>query len=223
MSAPTTRNSIFWQWINQTYNASLNFGNRNASSTQSNAELFKSYGLACFASISTVLTLKRLLAPLAKGRSGMAAQVVNYAANWIAVATSSALNISFVRSGEITSGISVTNPADQSESFGLSQVAAKEAIAKSAASRFMYTIPIFATTLIVNSTLSKLRLLPKPGRPIAMFVEVASISLGLWIAMPFNCAFFTQHCKINVDRLEPAIRDKAKAKGLTHLIYNKGL
>lgn len=153
----------------------------------------------------------------------MAAQVVNYAANWIAVATSSALNISFVRSGEITSGISVTNPADQSESFGLSQVAAKEAIAKSAASRFMYTIPIFATTLIVNSTLSKLRLLPKPGRPIAMFVEVASISLGLWIAMPFNCAFFTQHCKINVDRLEPAIRDKAKAKGLTHLIYNKGL
>ena len=112
MSAPTTRNSIFWQWINQTYNASLNFGNRNASSTQSNAELLKSYGLACFASISTVLTMKRLLAPLAKGRSGMAAQVVNYAANWLAVASSSALNISFVRSGEITSGISVTNPAD---------------------------------------------------------------------------------------------------------------
>lgn len=117
----------------------------------------------------------------------------------------------------------MTNPANQSESFGLSQIAAKEAISKSAASRFMYTIPIFATTLIVNSTLSKLRMMPTPGKPIAMFVEVASISLGLWVAMPFNCAFFTQYCPISVDRLEPEIRDKAKAKGLTHLIYNKGL
>jgi hypothetical protein len=72
MSAPTTRNSIFWQWINQTYNAALNFGNRNASSSQNNMDLLKSYGLACFASISMVLTMKKLLAPLARGKTGMA-------------------------------------------------------------------------------------------------------------------------------------------------------
>lgn len=128
MSAPTTRNSIFWQWINQTYNAALNFGNRNASSTQSNLDLFKSYSLAVFVSISTVLTLRKLLEPLARGRSGLAAQVINYMANWGAVATSSALNISFVRSGELSTGIAVTNPNDQSENFGMSKVCAKEAI-----------------------------------------------------------------------------------------------
>ena len=32
--------TIFWQWLNQTYNAGLNYGNRNASSTQTNYELF---------------------------------------------------------------------------------------------------------------------------------------------------------------------------------------
>jgi len=31
-TAPTPMNTIFWQWLNQTYNASLNYANRNASS-----------------------------------------------------------------------------------------------------------------------------------------------------------------------------------------------
>ena len=32
MTPPTPLNTAFWQWINQTYNAGMNFGNRNASS-----------------------------------------------------------------------------------------------------------------------------------------------------------------------------------------------
>lgn len=32
MTPPTPVNTIFWQWINQTYNAGMNYGNRNASS-----------------------------------------------------------------------------------------------------------------------------------------------------------------------------------------------
>ena len=31
-AAPTPFNTIFWQWLNQTYNAALNYENRNASS-----------------------------------------------------------------------------------------------------------------------------------------------------------------------------------------------
>ena len=33
LAAPTPFNTIFWQWVNQTYNAGFNYGNRNASST----------------------------------------------------------------------------------------------------------------------------------------------------------------------------------------------
>lgn len=32
MTPPTPLNTMFWQWINQTYNAGMNYGNRNASS-----------------------------------------------------------------------------------------------------------------------------------------------------------------------------------------------
>jgi len=32
LSAPTPFNTVFWQWVNQTYNAGFNYGNRNASS-----------------------------------------------------------------------------------------------------------------------------------------------------------------------------------------------
>ena len=32
ITAPTPFNTVFWQWVNQTYNALLNYGNRNASS-----------------------------------------------------------------------------------------------------------------------------------------------------------------------------------------------
>lgn len=36
LAAPTIKNTIFWQFVNQTYNAALNYGNRNASSNQTN-------------------------------------------------------------------------------------------------------------------------------------------------------------------------------------------
>lgn len=39
ISPPSAFYTIMWQWINQTYNAALNFGNRNASSQQTTAEM----------------------------------------------------------------------------------------------------------------------------------------------------------------------------------------
>jgi hypothetical protein len=60
------------------------------------------------------------LFPLAHGKGEMAAQSINFLSNWIAVAASSALNVTFVRSGELTTGISVTNPNDPNESLGMS-------------------------------------------------------------------------------------------------------
>lgn len=35
----TTFNTVFWQWFNQSFNAGLNYGNRNASSTYTMKDL----------------------------------------------------------------------------------------------------------------------------------------------------------------------------------------
>jgi hypothetical protein len=39
ISPPTTFNTIFWQWFNQSFNAGLNYGNRNASSPYTTNDL----------------------------------------------------------------------------------------------------------------------------------------------------------------------------------------
>ena len=103
---------------------------------------------------------------------------------------SSALNICFIRSGELTSGIGAVNPNDTNDELGKSKACAKEAIKKSAASRFIYTLPIFCTPILFNAMLSSVRMLPKAG-PLKMMIEVLGVTAGLYIAMPLNCALFT--------------------------------
>lgn len=58
--APTPMNTIFWQFVNQTYNAMVNYGNRNASSSYSSSDIAKSYLCACTASITVALSIRRM-------------------------------------------------------------------------------------------------------------------------------------------------------------------
>ena len=66
MTSPTPFNIVFWQWVNQTYNAGLNYGNRNATSSQTNTDLALAYAIACGVSIGIAISMnraaKRLLA-----------------------------------------------------------------------------------------------------------------------------------------------------------------
>ena len=39
IAAPTPMNTIIWQFVNQTYNATINYGNRNASSSYSKKDV----------------------------------------------------------------------------------------------------------------------------------------------------------------------------------------
>ena len=79
----------------------------------------QAYGIAVFSSISAALILRKLLSPLAVGRSATAASLINYGTNWGAVALAGFCNFYFVRRGELVSGIYV-KPANSEEDFGLS-------------------------------------------------------------------------------------------------------
>ena len=59
VAAPTPFNTILWQWINQTVNAALNYGNRNASSTYTTKDIAQSYMVACASSIVVALAIRR--------------------------------------------------------------------------------------------------------------------------------------------------------------------
>lgn len=62
MTSPTPFNTILWQWVNQTYNASMNYGNRNASSKYTTADILKSYASAVSIAIILSLGIRRVVA-----------------------------------------------------------------------------------------------------------------------------------------------------------------
>ena len=60
-AAPTPFNTIFWQWLNQTYNAALNYENRNASSVYTTQDIAMSYTIATTTAIGVALGIRKLV------------------------------------------------------------------------------------------------------------------------------------------------------------------
>lgn len=156
-----------------------------------------------------------------KGKTGGFAAFLGYFISYAAVASSSAANTYVMRMGEIKSGVSVSD--EEGNVYGQSHVAAEQGINKTMICRCTYTIPIFFLPAAWNLMLTKAKLLPKKMGPARIAIETFGITCGLYIAMPINCALFPQMSKIAVSELEPEIQERAKARQLTHLIYNKGL
>ena len=92
ITAPTPFNTIFWQWMNQTYNAALNYGNRNASSSYTTSDIMKSYSYACVASIGVALGIRKMLEKRTKGMTGATLIVFNSISTFFACSTAGFLN-----------------------------------------------------------------------------------------------------------------------------------
>jgi len=108
-AAPTTANIVFFQWINQTYNASLNYANRNASSTVTTADLLQSYGMASTSAITVGLGIRHLLAKQLSGATGSRLICLNALTSFFAVGAAGFLNAYFMRKKEMETGIEVMN------------------------------------------------------------------------------------------------------------------
>ena len=105
----TTVNIAFFQFVNQTYNAGLNYGNRNASSPYSNYDLLKGYGGSVITSCGLALALSRMFKPLTSKLTGPKKMFIATFFNWLAVCSASSANILLMRNKEISQGVSVTD------------------------------------------------------------------------------------------------------------------
>ena len=112
ITAPTPFNTILWQWINQTYNALLNYGNRNASSAYTNEDISKSYCYACASSISVALGIRRVLQPQTRHMKGSKLIIFNTISSFFACSIAGFLNAYFMRKTELVKGIDIINPDD---------------------------------------------------------------------------------------------------------------
>jgi hypothetical protein len=126
IATPTPFNTIFWQWINQTYNAGFNYGNRNASSTYTAEDILKGYTVAVVSSIAVALGIRKALSPITRNMKGARLILMNSVSSFFACSTAGYLNSFFMRRSEMERGIDIMD--EKNNPVGKSKVAAKKAV-----------------------------------------------------------------------------------------------
>jgi len=210
----TTPQVILWQWINQSFNAIVNYTNRSGDSPLSNTQLGISYALATGTATGTALALNRAVVKLPP----LIGRYVPFAA----VASANCINIPFMRNSEIQNGTPVFT--EDGEKIGLSPAAAKKGIAQVVVSRIIMAMPGMAIPPLIMNRIENgpfLRKYPWMNAP----MQIGMIGFLLVFATPMCCAIFPQKSSIATASLEPELQAKLKSMGRSDsLVYfNKGL
>ena len=208
----------FWQIANQTFNATVNYTNRNASAPTSFETLGKSYLMACGGAVATAMGMNKLIALSPSLQAGVMGR---WASGFMALAAANYINISMMRSAESENGIVVHSR--NGEDLGNSQIAAKSAIRQVIFSRICMAVPAtLIPAIIMNKLEKKPFLLARPA--LRSPIMVALVGINLAMSTPLCCALFPQESSLEISSLETSIQEKAKSMNITGSAYfNKGL
>ncbi|XP_003494629.1 sideroflexin-1 [Bombus impatiens] len=210
----TTAHVVIWQWINQSFNAIVNYTNRSGSSPIPMNTILQSYAIASGGAVMTALGLNRLLrnAPPLVGR------LVPFAA----VAAANCVNIPFMRMPELQNGIELQT--EEGTKVGSSRRAASKAIAAVTLSRILMSAPSMILSPILMNFMDRRQML-RNAKWAVVPIQVLICGVCLTFATPLCCALFVQRVPISVDDLEPDVRDQVlfANPNLRTVYYNKGL
>ncbi|KAF1334752.1 hypothetical protein FI667_g1677, partial [Globisporangium splendens] len=221
LAPPTLGNTIFWQWINQSYNAGFNYANRNASSEQDNSTIFKSYATASFVSCVTAVGLGRIV-ETAKSLSPGVRSALRKTVPFVAVASAGAFNAVSMRFNEFTDGIDIID--GDGEVRGRSVAAGRQSLTQVALTRVALPMPILLLPPYLYEGLKKAKLMPKAKYP-RLATELTVLTLCLWGALPAAVALFPQNGTIAAIDVEEQFRNLTDKQGnrIEKFTYNKGI
>uniref|UniRef100_A0A0N5AWW2 Sideroflexin-2 n=1 Tax=Syphacia muris TaxID=451379 RepID=A0A0N5AWW2_9BILA len=128
---------IFWQWVNQSFCALLNYTNRNAKSPLTNKDLLVAYSSAVTGAVSVAVGLKYYFAKI------VAPPLIQRLVPFSAVAVANAINLPLMRQNELKNGVMVSD--DEGNELVPSKCAAYKGIIETLISR----------TVLVGPPLSK--------------------------------------------------------------------
>lgn len=190
---------IFWQTMNQSFNAVVNYTNRNASAGVTNEQLGTAYVAATSASVLTALTFNKIIASSPTLSAGIVGRLVPL----MAVAAANCVNIPLMRQQEIKKGIAIETADGQPA--GSSSKAAIAAISQVVPSRVgmaapaMFIPPVIMSRLEKTTTFIKNPWLKAPA-------TVLLTGLCLTFSTPLCCALFPQMASIDLKDLEPELQ-----------------
>ncbi|XP_075922006.1 sideroflexin-5 isoform X3 [Petromyzon marinus] len=212
----TLATTVFWQWLNQSHNACVNYANRNASKPTPTARFVQGYlGAVCSAvalAVGLNVFIKR-----ASGFSPATRLLIQRLIPFPAVATANVCNVLLMRHNELQEGVDVVD--EHGRVVGTSRTAAKHALAETAVTRIVLPMPILVLPPLIMAMLERTALLrawPRLALPLQTLVCTATFAA----ALPLAIAIFPQYSQIDVSLLEPEIQASTTDKILT---YNKGL
>lgn len=210
----TTPAVLFWQWINQSFNAVVNYTNRSGDSPIPVSQLGKSYALATSGAVITAVGLNSVV----KSAPAIVGRMVPF----VAVAAANCINIPMMRSAELNNGIPVFDENDNR--IGNSKKAAKSAIIQVVISRICMAMPGMVIPPLIMNRLDKGTLLkryPYLNAPI----QVGLVGIMLLFATPMCCALFPQKSSLAVGSLEEELQTNIAKRGggIDRVYFNKGL
>uniref|UniRef100_A0A8C6L140 Sidoreflexin n=1 Tax=Nothobranchius furzeri TaxID=105023 RepID=A0A8C6L140_NOTFU len=176
---------VFWQWVNQSFNALVNYTNRNAASPITPKQI----GVAYVTATSTALATAVGLNLYTKRAPPLVARWVPFAA----VAAANCVNIPMMRQQEILNGIAVTD--ENGNKLGHSKKAAVKGITQVVISRITMAAPGMIILPIVMQRLEKYKFMQR----ITFLhgpIQVMLVGVFLVFMVPAACSLFPQRCEI---------------------------
>ncbi|XP_058464855.1 sideroflexin-2 [Malaya genurostris] len=209
---------IFWQWVNQSFNALVNYTNRNANSSLTTTQLAVSYVTATSSALVAAVGYKGYL-------TRTASPFFQRYVPFVAVAVANCINIPLMRQNELLFGIEIQD--ETGNSVGYSRVAAAKGISQVVFSRIAMCAPGMLILPIIMESLEKHRLFKQFSFLHAPF-QVMVVGCFLTFMVPIACALFPQTAAINTSLmkiLEPEFYAKMENNGYVpaRVYFNKGL
>ncbi|XP_006817498.1 sideroflexin-2-like [Saccoglossus kowalevskii] len=206
---------VLWQWINQSFNALVNYTNRNAASPISNKQI----GLSYVCATGSALVASVGLNSLTKTAPPLLARWVPFGA----VAAANIVNIPLMRQQELLYGINLFD--ENGNEVGKSKRAAVKAVTQVAISRItmcapgMIILPIIMEYLEKYPSFRRIKILHAP-------IQILLVGCFLCFMTPAACSLFPQKCSMKVSNLEPEVRKELQLKYgdlINKVYFNKGL
>lgn len=212
----TLKQMIFWQWLNQSHNACVNYSNRNATKETPTSRFLLGYFGAVTSAVGIAIGLS-LLIRRANNLSPAMKLIVQKFVPFPAVATASTCNVILMRNNELYEGIEIFDKSEQT--VGTSKVAAKKALKEMAVTRMILPAPILLIPPVVMTFMERTKFLRRNPR-MHLPINAVVTTLSFAFALPLAIALFPQVSSIKRESLEPELQNLTPDE---LLFYNKGL
>ncbi|XP_023346028.1 sideroflexin-2 [Eurytemora carolleeae] len=211
---------VFWQWFNQSFNALVNYTNRNADSPTTTAQLGVAYTSATCSALATAIGLRKICE---RSTSTLIQRFVPFAA----VASANCVNIPLMRQNELINGIAIYD--EQGNRAGTSKLAAKIGISQVVSSRIVMAAPGMLVLPLIMEKMERKHWFKSRSYLHAPF-QVGGVGCFLLVMVPFACALFPQDAQISAKQLkssDPEAYERLETKYGAEIpqtfFYNKGL